>query len=398
MKKMQYVWLLLIVLALMVSACGGGDAETAEPTAVAAATAVNSDNGGERPAATEAAEEPQATEEAPEETATEAVEAAPTEEAPEVAPTEAPAHTAIADRLDPKTVTALSAATLDSYHVQLTMAITPTESTETATVQSAVIEISVSGADKFIEMTANGMAETGGQEAVIQVIQSGGNNYMSMTGLGCIAAPAGSDTESITGDLPSADDFLKDLESATLVSDDEEINGVSTIHYSFDKDSFADDMQIEEAEGDVYIAKEGNYVIRMDMTGKGQFDLSGDSQGDVQIHLVYDLTNINETVEITVPEECTSAGANSDLPMLEDATETASFGGMTTYKSASSLTDAVEFYRTELTAAGWTEKEGALISDSTASIDFTNEDGQTLNILMTYQDNALSVILSVSEE
>ncbi len=82
-----------------------------------------------------------------------------------------------------------------------------------------------------------------------------------------------------------------------LISDDEDINGVSSTHYR------AENININSVESgviDVWIANDGGYMTRMIMEGVGQDNELGAGQFDMS----WELMNVNQPVNITPPADC----------------------------------------------------------------------------------------------
>jgi len=95
----------------------------------------------------------------------------------------------------------------------------------------------------------------------------------------------------------------------------------------------------------------------------------------------------------------TAGAADVDLPLLDDAEDVFSAGGITTYFTPSDMTTVVDFYREELTVAGWTEDTtSSYVDDATAILTFNNN-GTTLLISATAGDDGrISVNLLPGQE
>jgi hypothetical protein len=174
----------------------------------------------------------------------------------------------------------------------------------------------------------------------------------------------------------ASEDMLQDL-SDTTYEGRETVNGIETKHYSFDETSFnpadMEGMEIEEANGNVYIAVDGNYLVHMDvsMTGANLALPTGDVDQTLQngtMEIVLDLYDVNEPFTIELPEEALSSeglpftepepgeGVSADMPIPDDAEELyASSSGLITFESPSSTEDLASFYQTEMPANGWAE-------------------------------------------
>ena len=101
-------------------------------------------------------------------------------------------------------------------------------------------------------------------------------------------------------------------------------------------------------------------------------------------------------VEPSEPAPTPSTGANPlGLPVAKDAVDLTSDpeSGDIDYSSPSDVKTLVEFYRKELTAAGWSEDEsGAMVSDTIGSLDFAKGDASlSLTILKVGGDSKVTL-------
>jgi hypothetical protein len=118
------------------------------------------------------------------------------------------------------------------------------------------------------------------------------------------------------------------------------------------------------------------------------------------IQVEMNLVSINEPVNITIPEACENSGlANSEYPVLEDAFESSSFGGVVTYKTETSFADVVTFYEETLTADGWVFQEDSsfMVEGSTALMYF-DKDGRSLTVTITGDTATDALVVVLFEE
>jgi hypothetical protein len=145
-------------------------------------------------------------------------------------------------------------------------------------------------------------------------------------------------------------------------------NGVETNHYTFDESSFAPEdlpngMTIDEADGNVYVAVDGDYVVHMDVTMSGSnLELPTGEPGAMlqsgTMNVAVDLSDINQPLSIQVPDEALSSGAPpEDIPLPDDAEDLQVIGfmGMITFQSAEGPEEVAAFYETEMPNNGWTQ-------------------------------------------
>ena len=194
----------------------------------------------------------------------------------------------------------------------------------------------------------------------------------------------------------------------------EVINNPLSTHCSFSgEDVDTEDISFETLSGDVWIAEEGNYIIKyvLDATNyqakdedTGLFDV-----GDV--HFEYDLMDINSNFTITPPVEAVNAesldfgnlGGGDDandtpeLPIIDGAEELFSMSGLITDYINADVASVVDFSRQSLPAEGWAEDTNtAYVDETTGLLSFT-KGGQALTItLNTEGDGRVNVGLIVT--
>lgn len=415
MKHVMNRWLLLFVLLLGMSAMacnlpfGGEEEPTPRPT-------TDDDDDGDRTNETE--EEPEAAAEeeiAAEEEAEEPVEEADMEEETAVSEeTDETEETAEEDssllgNLFPESLSVRDTVsefdTLDSYEMEMAFS---TTISETSQVVEATIVASTDPAQTQMTFSFTGFDELAGISAM-SMVQVEGTTYMNMGEFGCVTTAEGEFSQEDFGAL-DATEFLEDIGEATLVGE-ETINGIDTLHYTFDESVIEDETtQFNWAEGDVYIAKDGNYVVRFRMEGEGTVEDLGmaleeegvedaiPQVGLIQVEM--NLVSINEPVNITIPEECENGGlANSDYPILEDAFETSSFGGIVTYKTETPFADAVAFYQESLSADDWVYQEtNSFIMEGSTALMYFDKDGRSLTVTITEDTTAGTFAVVLFEE
>ena len=227
----------------------------------------------------------------------------------------------------------------------------------------------------------------------METIEVDGKTYSKFGDI-CASSQAGEVPQANTTFSPS--DIIGDIKGAQFVGV-ENVNGVPARHYNVDTSSFMKIGGYTDAKGEAWVTDPGNFVVKyvFEATGKDTFFGSGgDSEGT--LHWDYEVKNINQPVDIQAPENC--GGAPADIPMMPDAKDASSFGEMTTYSSPSSFEDVVNFYKEQMAAGGWTESEGGMSSENFAMLNFTKE-GRTASITITFEPstNETTVLISVSE-
>jgi len=419
MKK-QIRWLLiaLLLLSLVLVACGGANEEPAANTNTAVTDNTTEETADTAPEPTAVPEEPEATAE-PEPTAVpEEPTAAPEPTAVPEEPTAAPEVMEEEESIDLGSVlqgltlsSADDAATdtaVNSYAYELIMTFNTTDESGAEVTQSVNMSVAYSNDPPAanIIMLAEGVdgADEFGQ---ITMAQTGDTVYMVIPELGCITQTT-ADMDLLSDGNPLGDTFSPetlfeefDISEAKRVRPDEEINGIEVEHYTFDETAIDDpESEVKEVNGDVYIAKDGGYLVRMVVSGIGQFEgFDGDTPSDGAVSFEYNLTSYNEPIEVLIPTECENAGAAVDLPMVDDAYEVTSFAGFVSYKSDIAFDEIIAFYEGVLADAGWVKDEDASYSFSgTASMSYTKEQ-ETLTVMISQEtDGGPQSVMLITEE
>lgn len=212
--------------------------------------------------------------------------------------------------------------------------------------------------------------------------------YLNLAETGCIST-SGNEFDSFLTDFTNSENFVGGLQGAQLVEENVTINGVQTNHYRFDDAALTQQQQafgtFQNVEGHVYVSTEEGYLVRITMEADGaNLNLSGDPAETTNGHVVYqiDYSDFNAPIDITVPEGCAGEG-EYEFPVLDDATNVNSFGDLLTYSTGAAFDDIVEFYNTEMAAAGYT-----------LASDFSSPP----TALLTYEQDGQEVTVTVAED
>ncbi len=154
-------------------------------------------------------------------------------------------------------------------------------------------------------------------------------------------------------------------------------------HFAFDQQSL-DIADLQEAAGDVWTATDGGplLIYQLSMTaGAGYFGegIQGTLTWD------YSLTDINTTVPPDMP-----VGCQLDVPMLSDARDVFHVPYWLAYNTDTSVTEAVGFYRDQLSAAGWKQLSARGSGGDFSYLEFEREE-IWVGIFIFLEENATSV-------
>jgi len=289
----------------------------------------------------------------------------------------------------------------DSYKLTMDMAFNGNDINGKAVTQTLFAEISYVADPLAMGMIMSGEGIEGAEGfEEINMAQIDGTSYVVFPGLGCISSGVtGTDLldENPFGDVVNPETFLDEIDRATRIGE-ETVNGISSIHYTFDESAMKNQGDFEEAEGHLYIAKEGNFLVRMTLDGEGDIDLL--DQGSNQkgtIHLELNITDINQSIEIQLPPGCEEGSSSGvELPMLDDAFETSSFSGFFSYRSNASVEEAVAFYQEALPAEGWIFLEDESFASS--GILAYEKENQSIDLMISADSSGEGISVSIFSE
>jgi hypothetical protein len=378
MKRLYWIFALLLVLSLALAACGSSDEPTAAPTAPAESAPAEAQSAESAPAPTlEPTAEPTAV---------------PTPE-----PTAEPQLLSLADLRFTSTPEQL-----DSYRYEMVISATGTDASGAAVNQTMTILMAYVADPPAMSISMSAAGD--GQDLLdldgFEMVQMGGTNYMVMGEFGCLPFPAEEDlTDNPMLSEFSPENMFGDLSNIRLVGEEDRA-GLRVLHYQFDEASLpAEDIQdIKFMNGDLYISKEGGFLVSMiiELEGNAEEFLSGldGVAEDVTARMEFNLKDINQPIEITLPAGCEEQTATSvDWPLLEDAADIFNMFGMVSYTTAVSLAEATEFYQNAMADLGYTySEEDSFAFASTAMLVFKNSDG-TVSINISEAEGETSVTI-----
>jgi len=201
-------------------------------------------------------------------------------------------------------------------------------------------------------------------------------------------------------------DFFSEFDTSTgkrsLVP--QKVNGVQCYKYTFtEKDLQVEDPEegeIVRAQGEAFVAVDGGYMVKLDMevemTSKAEDEFAAFEKGTIEME--FEVYDINQPIVIEPPAEAEKqAKEREDIPMLPDAEIQFSSPDFITYKTASSVKDATEFYETEMVKQGWESSGDSFVMEDTAMLSF-EKDGATASIMIGAGDEGTDVMITVESE
>jgi hypothetical protein len=182
--------------------------------------------------------------------------------------------------------------------------------------------------------------------------------------------------------------FLSPLIGATEAGS-ETANQVDATRYTFDQLALGEQGQTEST-GEVWVAKEGGYIVKYLLTRKGHADYFGGGLEGMQT-LDYELTGVNQKATITLPEDCPPGMV--DAPLLSDAADVMKSPGRLAYTTASSIADAAAYYETQK-MPGWKVQDAPAVTDKGAFLSFVQGD-QLMIIFISIKGGKTNVTITI---
>jgi len=259
--------------------------------------------------------------------------------------------------------------------------------------------------------------QDGGQDAPqeISMISVDDTAYVKM-GDQWISVPRDQADSEQTASI-SLDDLVQDMKELKRVGK-EKVNGINTIHYQYKDFSFfkstLNDILLQELQdktdvaqfkladaknkGDIWIAKKGGYVVKVDLNFDATFKKTSnatDAKAPDKIHIqmsnVTNVSNVNGDITIELPADAPKPGEVTapgfepgTFPLPEQTTVDGAFGGMTSLSSKLSPDEINAFFDKELTKMGWTKADGVMPTWS--------KDGNSFLLMVTPGDDGVTSI------
>jgi hypothetical protein len=101
------------------------------------------------------------------------------------------------------------------------------------------------------------------------------------------------------GQVVTVGDLLPLIPQAPRILPDETVNGIPCRHYVYDVSNLQPNAGMTSARGDIWVAEDGGYVVRLTLNGRGSYYGTYDTIGSLD--LVYDLYDVDASISIEPP-------------------------------------------------------------------------------------------------
>jgi hypothetical protein len=120
--------------------------------------------------------------------------------------------------------------------------------------------------------------------------------------------------------MPAPEDYVVLPDSAVRQPGRSIVNGVVTQLYTFDRDDLPHARNYDDAEGTIWVASNGDYIVRYEATFSGRHENL--AAGGVElmdegtISIMYELSDVNDSLSIEAPKGARGLSLRSMLSLL----------------------------------------------------------------------------------
>jgi len=133
----------------------------------------------------------------------------------------------------------------------------------------------------------------------VEVIWIGEQAWIKVGRKPWVPVPVAALESEYAGQVVGVGDLLPFVQQALRVLPDETVNGIPCHRYAYDLDNLQTDAGMTSAQGDIWVAVDGGYVVRLTLNGQGTYYGTYTSSGT--LNLVYDLYDVNTPITINAP-------------------------------------------------------------------------------------------------
>ena len=196
----------------------------------------------------------------------------------------------------------------------------------------------------------------------------------------------------------------REMRGVRLVKEGDRVNGILADQYALDATAIFT-RGVKSASGNIWIARDGSYVVKFTLQVTGDTSLLGqevtDGQSDQlaegKLTAEYVVLDTNKVKAIELPATCQSAeSVADDIPLPKGATGTFTREGMTMFQSEDKPEALVEFFKKEMPAKGWKAGKVQIISSMT-QLEFT-KGSRAVRIVIMPNPTGKGTMVAINEE
>jgi hypothetical protein len=158
---------------------------------------------------------------------------------------------------------------------------------------------------------------------------------------------------------------------------------------------------LTDAGGEMFVARDGNYVVQMDFFLAGtNLDLgikaTGEPVTEGRLEISYRLWDVNQPFAIDLPPAAEAAASGpEDIPIPDNAQELVNMGGLLTFNSPEAPEQVSEYYRSQMPGFGWAEGSAENVGGM-VMLEFTKE-GKTVGLMLQPAEGGGTTVLITQE-
>ena len=179
-----------------------------------------------------------------------------------------------------------------------------------------------------------------------------------------------------------------------------QVNGVQCYEYTFDEEDFSLAVAgtVERADGEVCVAVDGDYVVQLVVDADFRYADPEEVFEQGNVKMTFDISDVNQPITIEPPADAEAqAGGRDDIPMLPDADVEFSSAEFNSYRTASSVADAAQFYQDEMPKQGWTADADNMVFDENALLHY-NKGGEVADVIISSDAGGTTVLITIRQE
>ncbi|MCD6302399.1 MAG: hypothetical protein J7M15_02610 [Anaerolineae bacterium] len=168
----------------------------------------------------------------------------------------------------------------------------------------------------------------------------------------------------------------------------ETVNGYHCVHYRApDTEALLGVGRVTEA--DYWVSTKYDIVVR----GIVGWEVSSGDDESGEWHMQWDITEINEPINIVAPEGVAKPGLPDDVPLMAEASNVSSMMGITSFEIDATAEEVANYYLEALENNGWTHGDSPLPTMHSFS-----KDGRDLTLIIDDESTPTSVTIMIAEE
>ncbi len=142
----------------------------------------------------------------------------------------------------------------------------------------------------------------------MEMVQIGDQQYLSFGEGQCMSSQA-EEGDTLGTEEMQPDEIMGGLQGAQRALPDEVVNGILCRHYTFDEKALVGVSGYSRAQGEVWVAVDGDYVVKYVLEAEGKDPATG-KEG--QFRMRYEVREVNSGLVIEPPAGCEAAGGRRD--------------------------------------------------------------------------------------